>query len=1514
MKKLEIVGFVVLLTVVKSAGGQTIPDVAITGPALAANVHGSYSSVSTPSSPTVVNAPVTGNGDMAVMIGGPATSLSFCVGKSDFWGVQHGVIMPVGKLLLSVSTLSGSSYSLVQNVGPATVSGSFTSGSSSLGLNTWIAASQNTTFIQLTNTGSAALTFSSQLQDAYGTAGNPGTLGYSASSTWLSVSPDAAYLELGNHLNIGSSAPLTGRIADLQILTNALTSAQLNALETPSAVPCLLQWVSTNQGAASLRGTASLNTSDPHGGSVVLTGDASSEVAVGVMGLPQAQFTVAAWVYLTAVNSGGENCIFAGLINHGTGGYPFMRGLKLVVTSGGALSATLNTSGNVSTSPYNPTYAADAVNAYTATGGGSLPLNQWIQTAVTYDGNALTVYTNGTVAGATVFPSATNVLGYNKTAIRPGSGNTNVWFNGCAPQGVLMQSVFGVPVTDNGSTLTFTVPAGGQATIALAAVTDRNTNNFFATAQQQSQQANVSTMSSLRQEHDQWWSNFWSKSFVQIPDQLVQNEWYASLYLLACCSKSNCPPPGLWGNFISSTGMYWEGDYTLDYNYQATFWAALACNQTELADNYDGVLLDHISRGQASAQYWGFKGIFLYTHLIPAPGWSDDGYTFWSQKSDAIFAAVNCAMRWRYTHDTNYVVKVYPFMKGVADFWTNYLVLSNNVAYWDYNDAAAESGGTSDVNPATTLAFIQLVFPSLNEMSQVLNLDAGSRPLWTNIITKLSPLPIVAANSIASLSALGTNYVTPGMNVIRDTASGTAFPTPEVAVYHDHQTRGSSAGMNSTQTIFPGWNIGLESDPATLAAAQNTVYLAAEWFDGNDDCTFFPSAAAIGLDPNLILSNLDAAITYHAFPNFMFSFGGGGTEDYSIVPCALANMFLQSYQTNLHIFPNWPANQNASFGNLNACGGFLVSSALTNGLIPYVQISSTAGQQLRLINPWPQTTVQVASSVSPTMQFAGNNFIYQTQVGEVLTLTPVGPPVSAPATPSWLGATATNGQIMLNWTASTAASGYNVLRSIDGTNYFVIAANVPGTSYTDSNPNSGPNYYYEVSATNNFGESAKTVPVPASLAPPPPVWQSVIQSGQQLILQWTASPGATGYNLKRSTDGVNYSPLATNLSTTAFTDTNVVNGSTYYYEVSALNSFGEGFLSTPISATATTPAAHIPASNYGSQSGTGLETCAEGGQDLCNIVNGSWAIYTNVNFGVGTLSLKARVASATSGGTIQLRLGTTNGPVIGLLTVPSTGGWQTYSTVSTPLTNAIGVQNLVLLFVGGGGFLLNVEWLEFSPIPMSLNWITGAIIGTPGSYNNSGNTISNAFDYNLNTFFDGPTSSNGNGCWVGLDFGTGVSNIIAQFNYCPRSGFESRMVGGLFQGANRSDFSDAVTLSTVAVQPATGVFTQGFSTNTSSFRYVRYLSPNGGWGNVAELQFFGYPFVRPMVSLAMSPASLTLSWPVTTPGFTLQWSTNLASGGWVNVTSTAPQNVGDQWQVTLPQPSNAVSIYYRLVK
>ena len=69
----------------------------------------------------------------------------------------------------------------------------------------------------------------------------------------------------------------------------------------------------------------------------------------------------------------------------------------------------------------------------------------------------------------------------------------------------------------------------------------------------------------------------------------------------------------------------------------------------------------------------------------------------------------------------------------------------------------------------------------------------------------------------------------------------------------------------------------------------------------------------------------------------------------------------------------------------------------------------------------------------------------------------------------------------------------------------------------------------------------------------------------------------------------------------------------------------------------------------------------------------------------------------------------------------------------------------------------------------------------------------------------------------------------------------------------------------------------------------------------------------PPVGLARTGTNLTVSWPLAKAGFTVQSRTNLALGNWLNVTSRAPQIVGGQWQVTLPQATNS-STFYRLVK
>jgi hypothetical protein len=144
--------------------------------------------------------------------------------------------------------------------------------------------------------------------------------------------------------------------------------------------------------------------------------------------------------------------------------------------------------------------------------------------------------------------------------------------------------------------------------------------------------------------------------------------------------------------------------------------------------------------------------------------------------------------------------------------------------------------------------------------------------------------------------------------------------------------------------------------------------------------------------------------------------------------------------------------------------------------------------------------------------------------------------------------------------------------------------------------------------------------------------------------------------------------------------------------------------------------------------------------------------------------------------------------------------------------------------------------------PATARKLTGKVIGTEGSYNDEGNTRDKAFDGDLQTYFDAP-NAHGDDAWVGLDLGS--PKVITEIKYAPRSDkgemMQQRMVGGVFQGSSSADFrSKPVNLAVVKEKPQLSKFTSVTVTNNTAFRYVRFLSPKQGIGNVAEIEFWGH--------------------------------------------------------------------------
>ncbi|WP_416903759.1 glycoside hydrolase family 43 protein [Micromonospora echinospora] len=113
--------------------------------------------------------------------------------------------------------------------------------------------------------------------------------------------------------------------------------------------------------------------------------------------------------------------------------------------------------------------------------------------------------------------------------------------------------------------------------------------------------------------------------------------------------------------------------------------------------------------------------------------------------------------------------------------------------------------------------------------------------------------------------------------------------------------------------------------------------------------------------------------------------------------------------------------------------------------------------------------------------------------------------------------------------------------------------------------------------------------------------------------------------------------------------------------------------------------------------GSGIETepSREGGMNVGWIENGDHVKVKGVAFGTGAASFSARVASATGGGRIEVRLDSAGGPIVGTCAVGGTGGWQNWTTTTCGVSGATGTRDLYLRFAGGSGHLFNVDWWQF---------------------------------------------------------------------------------------------------------------------------------------------------------------------------------------------------------------------------
>ena len=163
------------------------------------------------------------------------------------------------------------------------------------------------------------------------------------------------------------------------------------------------------------------------------------------------------------------------------------------------------------------------------------------------------------------------------------------------------------------------------------------------------------------------------------------------------------------------------------------------------------------------------------------------------------------------------------------------------------------------------------------------------------------------------------------------------------------------------------------------------------------------------------------------------------------------------------------------------------------------------------------------------------------------------------------GNSATSGKPMLTWNAVSGATSYKVYRATSQNGAYSVINTTKALTYTNTGAALGTTYYYKVEALNASGKSLGfSDVVEGKVAPVLAVGYSSVSGKPQLT--WKAVPGATEYQVYRSTQqNSGYTKINTTTST-SYVNTGAKAGMTYYYKIVAVKGTAVSDFSNIVSA------------------------------------------------------------------------------------------------------------------------------------------------------------------------------------------------------------------------------------------------------------------------------------------------------------------------------------------------------------
>ena len=221
-------------------------------------------------------------------------------------------------------------------------------------------------------------------------------------------------------------------------------------------------------------------------------------------------------------------------------------------------------------------------------------------------------------------------------------------------------------------------------------------------------------------------------------------------YLLIGSSRPGRLPANLQGIWAEEIQTPWNGDWHLDINVQMNYWSAPSGNLLELQDPLDALIGSLVKPGEKTAQaYYNARG--WVAHVITNPwGFTSPGEqaSWGATTGGSSWLCEHLWSRYEFTSDNAYLAKVYPILKGSAQFYLDNLMeepkhgwLVTGPSNSPENAFVLPDGRKANICMAPTIDMQQLreLFGNTARAAEILGLDEDLRKELLTKRAKLAP-------------------------------------------------------------------------------------------------------------------------------------------------------------------------------------------------------------------------------------------------------------------------------------------------------------------------------------------------------------------------------------------------------------------------------------------------------------------------------------------------------------------------------------------------------------------------------------------------------------------------------------------------------------------------------------------------------------------------------------------------------------------------------------------------------